>query len=96
MAVFPAGSMAHVPPTWRPLMYESDSPIIDFYPTDFRIDLNGKKYAWMGKLCNTTCPDIVLVNSVSNCTMLWFSTVLVYFVVMVIVTFFCKDSCCLL
>lgn len=50
MAVFPAASCAHVPPTWRPLMYEPDSPIIDFYPTDFRIDLNGKKWAWMGKL----------------------------------------------
>lgn len=46
MGVFPAASRSHVPEPWGQLMIDPDSPIIDFYPEDFKIDLNGKKFAW--------------------------------------------------
>lgn len=48
MGVFPASSGIHVPKAWRHLMSDTESSIIDFYPEDFRIDLNGKKFAWQG------------------------------------------------
>uniref|UniRef100_A0AAQ5XCD5 5'-3' exoribonuclease n=1 Tax=Amphiprion ocellaris TaxID=80972 RepID=A0AAQ5XCD5_AMPOC len=48
MGVFPAASGNFLPSTWRNLMSSPDSSIIDFYPDDFAIDLNGKKYAWQG------------------------------------------------
>uniref|UniRef100_A0AC35U6U7 5'-3' exoribonuclease n=1 Tax=Rhabditophanes sp. KR3021 TaxID=114890 RepID=A0AC35U6U7_9BILA len=48
MGVFPAASGQNVPKAWRRLMSEPDSEIYDFYPLDFAIDLNGKKFAWMG------------------------------------------------
>ncbi|CAB3373545.1 Hypothetical predicted protein [Cloeon dipterum] len=48
MGVFPAASSSHVPEPWAELMSDPHSEIIDFYPTDFKIDLNGKKFAWQG------------------------------------------------
>ncbi|KAF0307470.1 5'-3' exoribonuclease 2 [Amphibalanus amphitrite] len=48
MSVFPAASRSHVPEPWGELMMDPHSPIIDFYPVDFKIDLNGKKFAWQG------------------------------------------------
>jgi len=48
MSVFPAASGKFLPPTWREKMSGALSEIIDFYPIDFKIDLNGKRYAWQG------------------------------------------------
>ncbi|KAJ1595550.1 hypothetical protein NDA11_001888 [Ustilago hordei] len=48
MGVLPADSRASIPEPFHPLMTESDSEIIDFYPSEFEIDMNGKKMAWQG------------------------------------------------
>lgn len=48
MSVLPAASGHTLPPIFRPLMSDADSPIIDFYPVEFPIDMDGKKRAWQG------------------------------------------------
>jgi 5'-3' exoribonuclease 2 len=48
MSVFPAASQAHVPEPFRHLMTDADSELIDFYPTTFPVDMNGKRHAWQG------------------------------------------------
>lgn len=48
MSVFPEKSAGALPESWRKLMSDPHSPIIDFYPVDFKIDMNGKKQAYLG------------------------------------------------
>ncbi|EPE07500.1 5 -3 exoribonuclease 2 [Ophiostoma piceae UAMH 11346] len=48
MSVLPAASRHAIPEVFHDLMLNEDSPIIDFYPEEFDLDLNGKKFAWQG------------------------------------------------
>eukprot|EP01124_Arcella_intermedia_P032280 TRINITY_DN74_c0_g1_i1.p1 TRINITY_DN74_c0_g1~~TRINITY_DN74_c0_g1_i1.p1 ORF type:complete len:1068 (-),score=283.68 TRINITY_DN74_c0_g1_i1:40-3042(-) len=48
LSVLPSSSSQFLPAPYANLMTDPESPIIDFYPKDFEIDLNGKKYEWQG------------------------------------------------
>ena len=48
MGVLPASSNHAIPEIFHDLMSDPGSEIIDFYPEDFPVDLNGKKFAWQG------------------------------------------------
>ncbi|XP_035984960.1 5'-3' exoribonuclease 1 [Fundulus heteroclitus] len=46
LAVLPAASKELLPEAYRDLMTSPNSPIIEYYPLDFKTDLNGKQQEW--------------------------------------------------
>ncbi|XP_040830670.1 5'-3' exoribonuclease 1 isoform X3 [Ochotona curzoniae] len=46
LAVLPAASKNLLPACYQHLMTSEDSPIIEYYPPDFKTDLNGKQQEW--------------------------------------------------
>ena len=48
LGCLPPQSAAILPPSYRPLVLDAASPIIEFYPPSFSIDMNNKKNPWEG------------------------------------------------
>ncbi|PLW15175.1 hypothetical protein PCANC_12861 [Puccinia coronata f. sp. avenae] len=67
MGVFPAASRSHIPTAYHGLMTDDGSPIKDFYPEEFEIDMNGKKMLWQGVALLPFIEQDRLLNSMKDC-----------------------------
>ncbi|KNZ57980.1 hypothetical protein VP01_2023g2 [Puccinia sorghi] len=67
MGVFPAASKSHIPEAYHGLMIDDDSPIKDFYPEEFEIDMNGKKMLWQGVALLPFIEQDRLLSSMKGC-----------------------------
>ncbi|OMJ13391.1 5'-3' exoribonuclease 2 [Smittium culicis] len=66
MSVLPAASKSNVPKPFAQLMVDESSPIIQFYPETFKIDLNGKKQSWQGVCLLPFIDGDLLLNSLQD------------------------------
>lgn len=48
MGVLPPRSSHALPMAYKGLMVDENSRVIDFYPTEFEIDVDGKRFLWQG------------------------------------------------
>ncbi|CAI9569411.1 unnamed protein product [Staurois parvus] len=67
LAVLPAASKDLLPQAYQSLMISQDSPIIDYYPQDFKTDLNGKQQEWEAVVLIPFIDEIRLLEAMEAC-----------------------------
>ena len=71
MGVLPAASKGLIPEPYRDLMTDVGSPIIDFYPKDFDLDLNGKKQDWEAVVLIPFIDENRLISALQGMLYVW-------------------------
>jgi 5'-3' exonuclease len=68
MAVLPPRSAepAGLPPALKALMLDTTSSIADFYPKDFALDLNGKRFLWQAVVLLPFIAEDRLLGAIAN------------------------------
>nr|XP_060623773.1 5'-3' exoribonuclease 1 isoform X1 [Anolis sagrei ordinatus] len=70
LAVLPAASKDLLPKCYQHLMTSEDSPIIDYYPTEFKTDLNGKQQEWEAVVLIPFIDEKQLLEAMEPCNKL--------------------------
>ena len=66
MACLPPSSAELLPKPYQWLMKSKKSPIIDFYPESFTIDMNGKRWPWEAVVLLSFIDSERLISSSRN------------------------------
>ena len=66
LGVLPPLSARFLPPPYRTLMLDPQSPILHYYPRKFEVDMNGKKSSWEGIALIPFIDDVSLKQAVSR------------------------------
>ncbi|XP_019512483.1 PREDICTED: 5'-3' exoribonuclease 1 isoform X3 [Hipposideros armiger] len=67
LAVLPAASKNLLPTCYQHLMTSEDSPIIEYYPPDFKTDLNGKQQEWEAVVLIPFIDEKLLLEAMEAC-----------------------------
>ncbi|XP_012502897.1 PREDICTED: 5'-3' exoribonuclease 1 isoform X2 [Propithecus coquereli] len=67
LAVLPAASKNLLPICYQHLMTSEDSPIIEYYPPDFKTDLNGKQQEWEAVVLIPFIDEKRLLEAMESC-----------------------------
>lgn len=70
MGVLSPLSSTALPEPYRKLMLDEDSNITDFYPSEFVVDLKGKRFAWLGEVLLPFIEEERLLKAISPCEQL--------------------------
>uniref|UniRef100_A0A8I5XWP1 5'-3' exoribonuclease 1 n=1 Tax=Rattus norvegicus TaxID=10116 RepID=A0A8I5XWP1_RAT len=67
LAVLPSASKTLLPTCYQHLMTSEDSPIIEYYPPDFKTDLNGKQQEWEAVVLIPFIDEKRLLEAMETC-----------------------------
>ncbi|XP_063772070.1 5'-3' exoribonuclease 1 isoform X2 [Pseudophryne corroboree] len=67
LAVLPAASKELLPQAYQSLMTSEESEIIDYYPQDFKTDLNGKQQEWEAVVLIPLIDETRLLDAMEPC-----------------------------